>query len=125
MPIDDLRHWFNPIGGIAAHPTCPNCLQPKPGSMLGHMCLHPKVACRAGRSIAHAVSDLFPHLPVRVPLREAERVAWVRAPVQPATVDTIPEPGCACYPPVTEWDHARQLIEAAADATALAPAWDA
>eukprot|EP00959_Pyramimonas_sp_CCMP1952_P426984 8942733-Pyramimonas_sp.AAC.1 len=67
--------------------------------MLGYMCLHTKVACRAGRPVAHEDSDLFPRLPVRLPLHEAGYVMWMRAPVQPAAVDTIPKPGCARYLP--------------------------
>eukprot|EP00959_Pyramimonas_sp_CCMP1952_P303860 6358912-Pyramimonas_sp.AAC.1 len=58
-----LRHWFNSIGGIVTHPNCPTCLQAKPGTMYDYMCMHPRVAGRAGRALVHEDSDLFPHVP--------------------------------------------------------------
>eukprot|EP00959_Pyramimonas_sp_CCMP1952_P429383 8992774-Pyramimonas_sp.AAC.1 len=93
--------------------------------MYDYMCMHPRVACRAGKAFVHGDSDLFPHVPVRVPLQDAEHEMRVRVPDQPASVDTMPKPGCARFPPVIEWDMARELIAIAEDAGTLADAWDA
>ncbi|CAK0895988.1 unnamed protein product [Prorocentrum cordatum] len=123
--VDDLRHWFNSIGGIAIHPKCPTCLQAKPGTMYDYTCMHPRVDCRAGKACVHEDSGLFPHVPVRAPLQDAEHEMRARVPDQPASVDTMPKPGCAWFPPAVEWDMARGLIAIAEDADALADAWDA
>eukprot|EP00959_Pyramimonas_sp_CCMP1952_P256100 5349113-Pyramimonas_sp.AAC.1 len=61
---------------------------------------HPPWNKRTGPCEVLRNIDLFPRLPVAVRLHHAGQDMWVRATVQPMSVDPVPKPDCARFPPL-------------------------